>query len=44
MKLKLIKFMSLHFIHISLFYIYIYTLKIIHMTIHLNMRLYDLLG
>lgn len=24
MKLKLIKFMSLHFIHISLFYIYIY--------------------
>lgn len=42
MKLKLIKFMSLHFIHISLFYIY--TLKIIHMTIHLNMRLYDLLG
>lgn len=41
MKLKLIKFMSLHFIHISLFYIYIYiyTLKIIHMTIHLNMMI-----
>lgn len=30
--------------HFFVLYIYIYTLKIIHMTIHLNMRLYDLLG